>query len=266
MPSLSIGDADIHYQITGDGPPLMLAPGLAGFGSFWSHQVPALADEFRVITFDHRGCGASTKSAITYSIDQMAADTLRLMDGLGIERTHFIGHSTGGAIGQTIAQDAPDRLISLVLSATWAGPDAYFRRCFESRLEILNRLGLVSYLRASLLLLWPDYWISSHDRELAEQEPATLAVQSPPEIIASRIAAVMAFDRRHRLGEIATPTLVICAGDDITTPAYMSQELAAAIDGARLVLLDRGGHFVTITEPASYNQAVLEFLRARAAG
>ena len=56
----------------------------------------------------------------------MAADTVALMDRLGIERAHYVGHSTGGAMGQTIAQEHPDRLLSLVLSATWAGPDAYF--------------------------------------------------------------------------------------------------------------------------------------------
>jgi len=75
----------------------------------------------------------------------------------------------------------------------------------------------------------------------------------------------MAFDRRDRLGEIGTPTLVICARDDITTPRYLSQELAKAIPGAALVLLDRGGHFVTITEPARYNEVVLDFLRVQVA-
>ena len=130
MPKLSIGDADLYYEESGQGPPLLLVPGLGGVGAFWAHQVRDLARDFRVITHDHRGAGQSTHSRIEYSVDQMAADTLRLMDGLGIDAAHYAGHSTGGAIGQTIAQDHPDRLKSLVLSATWPGQDSYFRRLF----------------------------------------------------------------------------------------------------------------------------------------
>src|SRR5262249_19725475 len=133
MPKISIGDAEIHYQEAGQGPPLMLVSGLNGIGSFWMHQVNDLARDFRVIVHDHRGTGQSTHSRIRYSVDQMADDVLRLMDALGIASAHLAGHSTGGAIAQLIAQDHPDRMVSMVLSATWAGPDPYFRRLFQMR-------------------------------------------------------------------------------------------------------------------------------------
>src|SRR5687767_15956212 len=114
----------------------MLVPGLGGQGSFWMSQVPAFSREFRTVVHDHRGTGRSTHSCIEYSVEQMADDVLRLMDRLGIERAHLAGHSTGGAIGQVIALEHPERLASLVLSATWAGPDPYFRRLFEMRKDI----------------------------------------------------------------------------------------------------------------------------------
>ena len=85
--------------MTGDGPPLLLVPGLGGIGSFWMHQVAAFARDFRVVTHDHRGTGQSSRSRITYSVDQMADDVLRLMDVLKIDAAHCVGHSTGGAIG-----------------------------------------------------------------------------------------------------------------------------------------------------------------------
>src|SRR5438477_3088996 len=112
MPSVSIGDAEIYYEEAGQGEPLMLVPGLSGQGSFWSQQVEAFKRDFRVIVHDHRGAGRSTHSAIKYSVEQMADDTLRLMSALGIERAHLVGHSTGGAIGQVIALDQPGRLRS----------------------------------------------------------------------------------------------------------------------------------------------------------
>ena len=166
MPRASIGDAEIYYEESGQGEPLLLVPGLSGVGSFWAPQVADFKRDFRVVIHDHRGTGQSTHSRITYSVEQMAADVLKLMDTLGIEAAHFVGHSTGGAIGQILAIEHPRRLKSLVLSATWAGPDPYFRRVFESRKDVLQALGLEAYLKASALMLMPPAWISANDRAL----------------------------------------------------------------------------------------------------
>ena len=114
MPTVSLGDADIYYEEKGQGPPLMLVPGLVGTGSFFISQVPEFSRDFRTIVHDHRGAGRSSYSRIRYSVEQMADDTLRLMSALGIERAHLVGHSTGGAIGQVIALDQPGRLRSQI--------------------------------------------------------------------------------------------------------------------------------------------------------
>jgi aminoacrylate hydrolase len=263
MPKVSIGDAEIYYEVTGDGPPLLLVPGLSGQGAFWVKQVPELARDFRVIVHDHRGTGASTHSRIRYSVEQMADDVLRLMDALRIDSAHLVGHSTGGAIGQVIAQDHPARLQSLVLSATWAGQDPYFRRLFESRREILVACGVEAYLRASVLMLAPPWWVRANDAAIAEQHRQTAAASPPIEVLASRIDAIVRFDRRARLGEIRTPTLVIVAADDAITPRLFSDELAERIAGAKLVVLDGGGHYTPVIQPAPYNAAVGTFLRGQ---
>ena len=260
MPKVDIGNGEIYHEISGEGPPLMLVPGLGGTSSFWAGQVAPLAGHFRVIVHDHRGAGRSSHSRIDYSVDQMADDALRLMDALGVEAAHFVGHSTGGAIGQTLAQDHPDRVLSLVLSATWAGPDPYFRRCFETRREILAGLGLESYGRASMLVLMPSWWIAANDDAVDEHAARRTADNPPIEIMLSRIDAIMAFDRRSGLADIEAPTLVICAADDRVTPLHLSDELAAAIPGARQVVLERGGHFVPVILPGDYNPPVLDFL------
>ena len=167
-------------------------------------------------------------------------------------------------MGQTIAQDHPERLQSLVLSATWAGQDAYFRRCFETRKQILVELGLESYSRASTLVLMPPWWIAENDSLIAEQSQR-LAVNNPPlEVMISRIDAIMKYDRRAGLADIGAPTLVICARDDAVTPVHLSNELAETIPGAEQIVLDRGGHFAPIILSGDYNPPVLDFLRRRA--
>ena len=262
MPKISIGDAELYYESHGEGPPLMLVSGLNGVSAFWAQQVPALARDFRVIVHDHRGTGQSTHSRIAYSVDQMAGDVLKLMDKLGIEAAHVAGHSTGGAIGQILAEDQPARVKSLVLSATWAGPDPYFRRLFESRKAILESMGVEAYLRASVLALTTPKWVSENDALIAEQQRAQVAAAAPVEIQASRIDAIIRFDRRARLGQIRCPTLVIVAADDLVTPKFYSDELAGKIPGAKQVVLEYGGHFAPVVSSAAYNAAVGDFLRA----
>jgi aminoacrylate hydrolase len=263
MARVSIGDAELYYEESGLGQPLLLVPGLSGRGSFWAAQVPDLARDFRVIVHDHRGTARSTHSRIRYSIEQMAADVLKLMDALGVESAHLVGHSTGGAIGQALALDHPRRLRSLVLSATWAGPDPYFRRLFEARKGVLLAQGVEAYVRASALSMSPPAWISANDALLDEQHKAALAEASPVEVTASRIDAILAHDRRARLGEVRLPTLVIVAQDDMITPRFYSDELASRVPGAKLVVLDGGGHAAPMLAPAAYNTAVGAFLRGQ---
>ena len=263
MPKISIGDAELYYEETGRGEPLLLVPGLSGRGSFWAGQVPDFARDFRVVVHDHRGTGRSSHSRIRYSVEQMAADLVRLMDTLGIEAVHLVGHSTGGAIGQVLALEHPRRLRSLVLSATWAGPDPYFQRLFESRKGVLLSQGVEAYVRASALFMTPPAWISANDALLTEQHQAALAEAAPVEVTASRSDAILRHDRRARLGDIRVPALVVVAQDDIITPRFYSDELASRIPGAKLVVLDTGGHGAPGIHAGAYNATVGAFLRAQ---
>jgi aminoacrylate hydrolase len=265
MPTVSIGDAELFYEETGRGEPLLLVPGLSGRGSFWAQQVAAFSRDFRVVVHDHRGTGRSTHSRIRYSVEQMADDVVRLMDALGIEAAHLVGHSTGGAIGQILALEHPRRLRSLVLSATWAGPDPYFQRLFESRKGVLLSQGVDAYVRASALFMTPPAWISANDALLTEQHKAALAEAAPVEVTASRIDAILRHDRRERLRDIRVPTLVIVAEDDIITPRFYSDELATRVPGAKLVVLETGGHGAPGICAEAYNAAVGPFLRAQLA-
>ncbi len=252
----------LHFELRGDGPPLALIAGLGGVATFWEPHVGELARRFRVVLHDHRGTGRSDRPVQAYSVEQMTADLVELLDALDIERVHVVGHSTGGAIGQALAIDHPSRVGRLVLSATWTRADAYFRRLFETRSAIFQRLGAEAYTRISTLLLWTPEWIRDHPEAVdaaVEQAPALL---TPPEILPARIRALLAFDRRDELARIGAPTLVIGARDDMITPYYYSEELAALIPDARLVTFSTGGHFFPITHAEEYRLAVVDFLTA----
>jgi aminoacrylate hydrolase len=260
MPKAKLGDAEIYYEEHGSGEPLMLVSGLGGAAAYWKPNIPALAARFRVIVHDHRGAGQSTHAKIRYSVDQMTDDVVRLMDHLKIERAHLLGHSTGGAIGQTLAITRPERLDKLVLFATWTKADKFFRQLFAARRALLTQVGKEAYVRAGTLFLYPPWWIKANESLIEDRETLTLAAFPPPEVVASRIDAIVAFDRSSELSRIKAPTLVLCAKDDFITPAYFSEELAQKISGAKLVILPEGGHCASETTLEAFDAAVLEFL------
>lgn len=263
MPKLTVQGGEIYYEVHGAGPPLLLISGLGGLASYWRPQLPALTDKFQVVLHDHRGTGQSAKSPGRYSVEQMTADAIGLMDGLGIPAAHVVGHSTGGAIGQTIALKHGRRLKSLVLFATWCRRDPFFERSFIMRKEILEKSGPASYVHASNLMLHPPEWVSRNHALLEREEALAIAGFPPPEIVASRIDAIRAFDVAGRLKDVKCATLIVCAKDDMVTPAYMSEELARELPSAEVAWLEGGGHVCSKTTPDAFNKVLRDWLLKR---
>ena len=171
MPHLKLRDgAELYYEKHGNGPPLFLVPGLGGDGRWWGVNVPELSKKFTIVAHDHRGTGRSSLSRIKYSVEQMADDALQLIDGLGYDKVHWCGHSTGGAMGQVLAIDHPARIDRLVLSATWGKTDAFFRRLFEVRALMLKELGPAAYQKSSALALNSPWWVRDHEADLTAAE------------------------------------------------------------------------------------------------
>ncbi|HUQ73216.1 MAG TPA: alpha/beta hydrolase, partial [Burkholderiales bacterium] len=177
-----------------------------------------------------------------------------------IERAHLVGHSTGGAIGQTLALLHPHRVKSMVLFATWTKADFFFRHLFSVRRDLLTKVGKEAYVKGATLFLYPPWWIQKNEKMLTEREALTVQNFPPVEVVASRIDGIVAFDRSAELGRIKTPTLILCAKDDAITPAYFSEELAKLIPGAKLQILPDGGHCASEAVPEPFNKAVLDFL------
>ena len=263
MAELTLADgAKLYYEVHGDGPPLVLVAGLLGSATFWNAHLPELSKRYKLVLHDHRGTGRSSLDRIEYSVPQMADDVLALMDHLGIAKAHYAGHSTGGAMGQHIALEHPERIDRLVLSATWAGFDGYFQQLFRVRTETLAKLGPGAYLRANMLFLLPSTHLRDNpdagrisDEDAVKQMPVL-------EIVLSRIAAIMAHDRRKDVPRITHRTLVFGARDDMVTPAYLSEELGRLIPNAETVILPHGGHFYPAVHPERFREVLTGFLES----
>ncbi len=262
MPFAPIENGELYYEEFGKGPPLFLIAGLGGVGSYWRPQIEAFSSEYRVITHDHRGTGKSTRSEITYSVEQMTRDVMALMDHLGIKSADFIGHSTGGAINQTMAVLAPERVKSIVVYASWVKVDEFMARVMRTRKALVLSAGVDAYIELSPALLYPNWWVNNNPDKLAELDRATKAIFPGPSIAASRCQAVIDFDCEANLGKIDRPTCVICARDDFLTPLYCSEQLVEKISDAKLIVLENGGHAVSQVDPQAFNSAVLGYLRS----
>lgn len=264
MPLIDTRTVPIHYESTGNGRPVLFTAGLGGRGVYWSEQLAALKQSYRCVTWDHRAMGGSGPAEPPYSIAEWGGDAVALLDALGIETAHFVGHSTGGAIGQWLAVHHPDRFASFTLSGTWAWADARFRRVMAERKRALADRDAAAYVRESLPLLYPRDWFDRPEADLEKTERAMLAELGAPDVMAARIDALLVSDQRDGLDRIRAPVQVVSAADDCLLPAAYGEELARLIPGAALHILPDGGHHFPRTRPAAYNRLVAAFLNVAA--
>lgn len=257
--------AGLYYELhgPGDAPPLILSSGLGGSANYWAPNLAALAEHHRVLVYDHRGTGRSDRALPTaVSVDDFADDMLALMDAVGWDRASIVGHAAGGVAGLALALKAPKRLDRLVVVNGWAKADPHFLRCFEARLNLLRHSGVEAFLRAQPIFLYPADWVSAHTTELDAELPHQLAGFPGAKTMEKRIAALAAFDVTGRLRGLAERVLVLIAADDMLVPSRAGHALAAELGGARVATMATGGHACNVTDPATFDRLVLDFLRS----
>lgn len=253
----------IYFEEHGpaDGAPVILSTGLGGAGAYWEPNLAPLAKRHRVILYDQRGTGRSDRSVpANLLVEDMADDVITLMDGLRLERAHFVGHAAGGLIGLMLALRSPDRLASLVVVNGWTRLDPHTARCFEVRLDLLRDTGPRAYLRAQPIFLFPATWISEHRNALDFELEGQLACFQGSANLEARLAALQAFYLDDRLGEIGTPLLAIAAKDDMLVPWTCTPAYADRIASASTRLMEWGGHACNVTDAANFNAILLAWL------
>lgn len=256
-----LGDLELNYSEHGDGSPVL---GIMGFSldkRFWAAQIPAVTKTHRFIVFDNRGIGRSSGGAPT-SIDQMADDTLRLLDHLQIDKTVLFGVSMGGTIAQRLVLDHPDRVEALILGITWARPIEFMRRQHELTRELFALADMKLFLPASMLKMFSPRFFEV-GRELIDQMIASVerpeAEQPSVDVLKGQLDALDKHDVLADLGRVTCPTLVLGAHMDQIVPGFASEEIAAAIPGAELEMFATG-HGCMIEEVEAVNAAVERFL------
>lgn len=251
--------AELKASVEGAGPALLLVSGLGGTAGFWDCCAATLARSFRVIRFDQRGIGASAPGEGACTIDRLAQDCLAVLDAAGAERFVLLGHSTGGCIGQSLARQAPERLDGLILSASWLRPSRYMTALFGTRRAILDE-NPQAYAAFAALLAYPPKWLEAnwavYETALAKA-PATAEAR---QAVRERIDALLSFDGSEHAGSLAMPALVLGARDDMIVPAFLQEELAAALPGSRKTMLDSGGHFFPVSRPDAFTATVAEWI------
>lgn len=238
MPIVHVNNIDIYYEIHGEGEPLVLLPGWGMEITSVSARIADFAPKYQVIAVDNRGTGRSSKPDTPWSIEDMADDTVGILDALGIQRAHILGLSMGSMIAQMIAAKYPDRVNGLVLHV------GFTRIPFM----VKTMMNLMQYLPGS--------------KKKMEEGMALIFGQNNPPTPASfrrQGEAVAQFDGRKVIDKIRAPTLIVNGSKDLFVPLKITRELAEGIDGAKLVLVD-GDHIFSRTRPELLQIPVLEFL------
>lgn len=263
MPRFQHGPIQLHYEIEGEGPPILLLCGL-GWGAWsWYRQRPVLAREFRVIALENRGVGESDAPPGPCTIEQMADDARALLDHLDIARASIVGVSMGGFIAQEIALQHPSRVVALVLCNTaFGGP-----RALAPSREVITALKReaaegwsASAIRARMGLRLSREFIEANPALVDELVEQRRACGTAPHAWAAQLEAALSFASETRLPRLNAPTLVLTGDQDAIVPSENSHALARRIAGARLAVLP-GGHFCFLESAEAFNDQVLRFLR-----
>ncbi len=248
----------VHYRLEGapEGPVVMFCHGLLGSLDMWQPQVHALGRRYRLLRFDNRGHGSSGVTPAPYTVEQLGADAVGLLDALGIARAHFVGCSLGGMIGQELGAAHPRRLRSLVLvgSRSVMPPVSMW----NERIQIARTQGITALLPTMLERWFTAAFRASHPADVEAVAAAVLA--TPVEGFVGACMAIREMDHTRMLSRIAVPTLVASGRDDPGVPVEDTLRIRAAIPGAELALVDGARHLFSIERASVFESLLLEWL------
>ena len=255
-------DIDTYYEVHGkEGLPwLVLSHSLACSTRMWDEQIAAFQDKYRILPYDTRGHGQTQAPAGLYTLEQLADDLKALLDALKISRAHYCGLSMGGMIGQTFALKYPGIFTSLVLADTTSRMPAEALPTWQDRIRIAQEKGMQPLVEPTLARWFTEPYRKAQPKTM--QRVGNLIGSTPVPGYVGCCHAIPKINLTARLKEIRTPILIIVGEDDPGTPVAMSKEIHENAPGSKLVVVPKAAHLSNIEQPAAFNRALDEFLKA----
>jgi 3-oxoadipate enol-lactonase / 4-carboxymuconolactone decarboxylase len=258
LPFINVDNIRLFYRLEGkaDWPVLVLSHSIGTDHGMWAPQMEDLLPYFQVLRYDTRGHGASDAPAGEYSVERLGRDVLGLVDALKISKFALCGLSLGGATGQWLAVNVPDRLTALVLANT--SPQFGPRANWESRIQTVATKGMAGIAEIAMPRFFSPETLARGDAYANGIKSVLLGTN--PIGYAGCCAALRDFDSTQQVAKIHLPTLVIAGDRDVSTPwEGHGQILANNIPGARSLRL-AAAHLSNLERPRSFTAALLDFL------
>ncbi len=257
-----VNGLSVTYERNGEGPPLVLLHGVLSDSRVWSKQLLYLSDEFTVVAWDAPGAGQSSDPPEPFAMADWADCLVGLMDAIGIERAHILGHSWGGILAQEFYRQHPARTRSLILADTYAGwKGSLPESVYEERLAAVLREA--SMPASEFVPKWIPGLLS--DAASDELRVELAAIMSDFHPVGYRLMIQTAdSDTRDLLPTIRVPTLLVWGEEDRRAPLTVAHQLRDAIPGAKLAIIPGAGHESNLERPARFNAEVRGFCRSLA--
>jgi len=274
VPKVSIGDAELFYEVNGGGEPILLLPGLGLDHRYYRLAIPQLAEKLKVYAIDPRGIGQSSKSEPPYSVEAWADDFARAIEALGVGPMHVLGTSLGGAMALALAVHAPHLIKRLVVVGAFSELDRAAVLNFGLRMRLIEQLGMSEEV-ADYMGLWTmsREFVNSDEGFAQMRQNQAIIKMNSSELYLVFVRSVLAWGRclpgqeseekfTGKLPSIRARTLVIGSANDQLIPLQLSQKIADNIPGAKLEVMSDGGHIPFVEKPAEISKIVLNFLAA----
>lgn len=241
-------------------PTMVFIRGTGASGNRWMPQVEAYKDRYRCVIVDNRGAGASSAPPPPYTVQDMADDTIDLMNHLGIDSAHLSGSSLGGAIALRVAAQHPERARTLQLHSSWLVTDGYARYSLNLLKTFLVTGGVDFYYEATIPLLFSPSFLGSQFDRIAGILESMRSSAAPLDGLLGQIEANLSHDGRDDAATIRLPTLITVGELDLLLPVSEARRLHDAIQGSRFHIFQGGGHLVSMESVPDFNQLTLEWL------
>lgn len=251
---------EIYYVLEGpeDAPVVTLSHSLATSLALWDPQAEALKSHYRVLRYDTRGHGQTEVPLGPYTFGLLADDVYALLKALGIKRTHFVGLSNGGMVGQSLALAHPEVLQGLVLCDTTSRPPSETIPVWEERVRTVENQGMGPIVE-STIERWFTAKFRSNNKALVDRFRDSIR-NTPVAGYIGCCHAIQVFDATERLSKIDLPTLIMVGEDDVGTRVSEHEIIHAGIKDSRLVVFPEAAHLSNLGAENAFNAELLAFV------